>query len=158
MDLGPDPVSGKNLFRIPDPGVKKAPDPGSRIRIRKHRRMIHMRIDIKTCPSFNTVYRYHTVLFTIGCCSVLRQLISSVPCTQCWGFGIFWPGAGSGSGTCFILFNIVNYICNEISGNLTTLQSVLRIRDPVLFDPWIWDGKNPCSGSGIKFLIIFTTS
>ena len=24
-DLG----SGKNLFRIPDPGVKKAPDPGS---------------------------------------------------------------------------------------------------------------------------------
>jgi hypothetical protein len=29
-----DPRSGKNLFRIPDPGVKKAPDPGSRIRIR----------------------------------------------------------------------------------------------------------------------------
>ncbi len=29
-----DPGSGKNLFRIPDPGVKKAPDPGSRIRIR----------------------------------------------------------------------------------------------------------------------------
>jgi hypothetical protein len=27
-----DPGSGKNLFRIPDPGVKKAPDPGSRIR------------------------------------------------------------------------------------------------------------------------------
>jgi hypothetical protein len=25
-----DPRSGKNLFRIPDPGVKKAPDPGSR--------------------------------------------------------------------------------------------------------------------------------
>ncbi len=25
----PDPGSGKNLFRIPDPGVKKAPDPGS---------------------------------------------------------------------------------------------------------------------------------
>jgi hypothetical protein len=24
-----DPRSGKNLFRIPDPGVKKAPDPGS---------------------------------------------------------------------------------------------------------------------------------
>jgi hypothetical protein len=24
-----DPGSGKNLFRIPDPGVKKAPDPGS---------------------------------------------------------------------------------------------------------------------------------
>jgi hypothetical protein len=23
-----DPRSGKNLFRIPDPGVKKAPDPG----------------------------------------------------------------------------------------------------------------------------------
>ncbi len=31
-DLGPgirDPGSGKNLFRIPDPGVKNAPDPGS---------------------------------------------------------------------------------------------------------------------------------
>jgi hypothetical protein len=26
-----DPGSGKNLFRIPDPGVKKAPDPGSQI-------------------------------------------------------------------------------------------------------------------------------
>jgi hypothetical protein len=24
-----DPGSGKNLFRIPDPGVKEAPDPGS---------------------------------------------------------------------------------------------------------------------------------
>jgi hypothetical protein len=24
-----DPGSGKNLLRIPDPGVKKAPDPGS---------------------------------------------------------------------------------------------------------------------------------
>ncbi len=24
-----DPGSGKNLFRVPDPGVKKAPDPGS---------------------------------------------------------------------------------------------------------------------------------
>jgi hypothetical protein len=29
-----DPGSGKNLSRIPEPGVKKAPDPGSRIRIR----------------------------------------------------------------------------------------------------------------------------
>jgi hypothetical protein len=29
-----DPGSGKNLFQIPDPGVKKAPDPVSRIRIR----------------------------------------------------------------------------------------------------------------------------
>jgi hypothetical protein len=28
-----DPGSGKNIFRIPDPGVKKAPDHGSRIRI-----------------------------------------------------------------------------------------------------------------------------
>jgi hypothetical protein len=28
-----DPGSGKNLFRIPDPGDKKAPDPGSQIRI-----------------------------------------------------------------------------------------------------------------------------
>ncbi len=31
---GWDPGSGENLFRIPDLGVKKAPDPGSRIRIR----------------------------------------------------------------------------------------------------------------------------
>jgi hypothetical protein len=33
MSLGSgirDPGSGINLFRIPDPGVKKAPDPGSR--------------------------------------------------------------------------------------------------------------------------------
>ncbi len=29
-----DPGSGKNLFRIPDPWVKKAPKPGSRIRSR----------------------------------------------------------------------------------------------------------------------------
>ncbi len=29
-----DPGSGKNLFRIPESGVKKALDPGSRIRIR----------------------------------------------------------------------------------------------------------------------------
>jgi hypothetical protein len=29
-----DPGSGKNLFQIPDPGIKKAPDPGSRIRVR----------------------------------------------------------------------------------------------------------------------------
>jgi hypothetical protein len=28
------PGSGKNLFRIPDPEVKKAPDPGSLMRIR----------------------------------------------------------------------------------------------------------------------------
>ncbi len=35
MSLGSgirDPGSGINLFRIPDPGVKKAPDPRSRIR------------------------------------------------------------------------------------------------------------------------------
>jgi hypothetical protein len=34
MDLGSgirDPGSGKNLFRIPDPGVKKAPDPISQM-------------------------------------------------------------------------------------------------------------------------------
>jgi hypothetical protein len=32
-----DPRSGKNLFRIPDPGVKKAPDPGSGSAILKAR-------------------------------------------------------------------------------------------------------------------------
>jgi len=31
-DVIQDPGSGINLFRIPDPGVKKAPNPGSRIR------------------------------------------------------------------------------------------------------------------------------
>jgi hypothetical protein len=35
-----DPGSGKNLFRIPDTGVKKAPDPGSRIRIRKNGKIL----------------------------------------------------------------------------------------------------------------------
>jgi hypothetical protein len=36
-----DPRSGirKNLFRIPDPGVKKAPDPGSRIQGSKRHRI-----------------------------------------------------------------------------------------------------------------------
>jgi hypothetical protein len=39
-----DPGSGKNLFRIPDPGVKKhpIPDPGSRIRIRNTDRQTAM--------------------------------------------------------------------------------------------------------------------
>jgi hypothetical protein len=32
-----DPRSGKKIFRIPDAGVKKAPDPGSWIRIRRIR-------------------------------------------------------------------------------------------------------------------------
>jgi hypothetical protein len=32
----------KNLFRIPDPGVKKAPDPGSRIRICNTAKICHL--------------------------------------------------------------------------------------------------------------------
>ncbi len=32
-----DPGSGKNLFRIPDPGVNKAPDPGSATLGKNHR-------------------------------------------------------------------------------------------------------------------------
>jgi hypothetical protein len=51
-----DPGSGKNLFRIPDPGVKKAPDPGSgsatlltRIRIRIDLTpWIRIRIELKS--------------------------------------------------------------------------------------------------------------
>ncbi len=39
-----DPGSGKNLFRIPDPGVKKAPDPGSRIPDPQHWLQTRIRI------------------------------------------------------------------------------------------------------------------
>ena len=42
-----DPGSGKNLFRIPDPGVKKAPDPGSWIRNTEEQRSA---VDSKTDP------------------------------------------------------------------------------------------------------------
>ena len=42
-----DPGSGKNLFRIPDPGVKKAPDPGSRIRIRNTAAKYKSRVQIR---------------------------------------------------------------------------------------------------------------
>jgi hypothetical protein len=42
-----DPGSGKNSSRIPDPWGKKAPDPGSRIRIR------------------NTVYKYKIITGTV---------------------------------------------------------------------------------------------
>jgi hypothetical protein len=47
-----DPGSGKNLFRIPDPGVKKAPDPGSgsatllSIRPQELRYIIHYRAQV----------------------------------------------------------------------------------------------------------------
>ncbi len=37
-----DPGSGENLFRIPDPGVNKAPDPGSRIWIRNTASMYYV--------------------------------------------------------------------------------------------------------------------
>jgi hypothetical protein len=39
-----DPGSGKNLFRIPDPGVKKAPDPGSAT---LHGSVSHSRDDLR---------------------------------------------------------------------------------------------------------------
>jgi hypothetical protein len=42
-----DPGSGKNLFRIPDPGVKKAPDPVSWIRNTEEQRSA---VDSKTDP------------------------------------------------------------------------------------------------------------
>jgi hypothetical protein len=50
MDLGSgirDPGSGKNLFRILDPGVKKAPDPGSWIRIRNTVQVYKLHLNLK---------------------------------------------------------------------------------------------------------------
>jgi hypothetical protein len=55
-----DPGSGKNLFRIPDPGVKKAPDSGSRgqkgtgsrIRIRNTGTVLWIRIGFNANPAF----------------------------------------------------------------------------------------------------------
>ncbi len=48
--------SGKNLFRIPDPGpgVKKAPDPGSRIRIRNTASHIWKSLALWKCPRLLT--------------------------------------------------------------------------------------------------------
>jgi hypothetical protein len=49
-DLGSgirDPGSGKNLFRIPDPGVKKAPDPGSATLLRRYILCIHSAVGAK---------------------------------------------------------------------------------------------------------------
>jgi hypothetical protein len=46
-----DPGSGKNLFRIPDPGSwgQKAPNPGSRIRIRNtEKHIIRYKADAKS--------------------------------------------------------------------------------------------------------------
>jgi hypothetical protein len=48
-----DPGSGKNLFWIPDPGVKKAPDPGSWIRIRNTAKMVITHERIRACPMPN---------------------------------------------------------------------------------------------------------
>jgi hypothetical protein len=50
-----DPRSGKNLFRIPDPGVKKAPDPGSAT-------LIETRNNIY-CPYGHVPFMTDTLLF-----------------------------------------------------------------------------------------------
>ncbi len=47
-----DPRSGKILFRIPDPGVKRAPDPGSLIRIR------NTAYEYNKCLSMQMPYAY----------------------------------------------------------------------------------------------------
>jgi hypothetical protein len=47
-----DPGSGKNLFRIPDPGVKKAPDPGSATLLKMLvLNILLVRKDMKKCHS-----------------------------------------------------------------------------------------------------------
>ncbi len=52
-----DPGSGseKNLFRIPDPGVKKAPDPGSAT--------LHYSKEYNTsvCEETNSLYTFHEI-------------------------------------------------------------------------------------------------
>ncbi len=42
-----DPGSGKNLFRIPDPGVKKAPDPDPQHWLRIHDILMWIRIRMR---------------------------------------------------------------------------------------------------------------
>jgi hypothetical protein len=51
-----DPGSGKNLFLIPDPGVKKSPDPGS------GSATLEFVIFIYTAP---VPYSYQTILFQL---------------------------------------------------------------------------------------------
>jgi hypothetical protein len=65
-----DPRSGKNPFRIPDPGIKKAPDPGYRIR--------------------NTVTKFLKLLYP-----VLENKMEMK--MRCCGSRMFIPDPGSGS-------------------------------------------------------------
>jgi hypothetical protein len=64
-----DPRSGKNPFRIPDPGIKKAPDPGYRIR--------------------NTVTKFLKLLYP-----VLENKMEMK--MRCCGSRMFIPDPGSG--------------------------------------------------------------
>jgi hypothetical protein len=48
-----DQGSGKNLFRIPDPGVKKAPDPGSAILLKTKKEVMNRLLN---CKHNDTVY------------------------------------------------------------------------------------------------------
>jgi hypothetical protein len=54
-----DPGSGKNLFRIPDPGVKKAPDPGSATLIG------NIGIPVENTCKYGTVWSYGPVQCTL---------------------------------------------------------------------------------------------
>jgi hypothetical protein len=52
-----DPGSGKNLFRIPDPGVKTAPDPGSQIPDRI-RNTAYKQVILRKCKKYAIVLNY----------------------------------------------------------------------------------------------------
>ncbi len=70
-----DPGSGKNLFRIPDPGVKKAPDPGTgsaTLRIQVYRT--------------KTVYNICLVVYLVQlyCKSFLRHIFYRCFSAQLW--------------------------------------------------------------------------
>jgi hypothetical protein len=64
MDLGSeirDRGSRKNLFRIPDPWVKKAPDPGFQIRIRNTGLN-----DVKSCNTIKDLLRRYNAYYSKG--------------------------------------------------------------------------------------------
>jgi hypothetical protein len=64
-----DPGSGKNLFRIPDPGVKKAPDTGSRIRIRNTANEVKSYYTTAICRArlFKSKFRLAMEFSSLGC-------------------------------------------------------------------------------------------
>jgi hypothetical protein len=71
-----EPGSGENLFRIPDPGVKKAPDPGSATLLPTSLfpPTPEFCIPVLTCPDeddVDSVYRQACCAFLAGCSSSL---------------------------------------------------------------------------------------